>query len=67
MVRHQAASKNGCPVLRCRFPSPLKIIIPIIFILEYILAVVSPLDGVMENIGYNLRWVFLGMDETWQV
>jgi len=53
LVRHQAVSNDGCMVLLSQFPGPLEIIKPIIFPLEYVPAVVSPLYGMMAYIGYN--------------
>lgn len=52
MVRHQAVSNDGGMVLLCQFSGPLEIIKPIIFFLEYVLAVVSSLYGMMAYIGH---------------
>ncbi len=53
MVRHQAISNDWDIVFLCLFPGPLKIVKPIIVVVEYILPIVSPLQGMMAYIGYN--------------
>jgi hypothetical protein len=53
MVRHQTVSNDGCVVLLCQFSGSLEVIQPILFFLEYILAVVSALYGVMAYVGDN--------------
>ena len=40
-------------VLFCYFPNPLKIVKSIIMVVEYILPIVSPLQGMMTYVGYD--------------